>query len=343
MSAPLTPSTFYVQTGDGSNFISWSITSGATSYLVQRSLDGVTFSTVATVTGTPLYNYYLDNAYDAVNYPSGPVVDTIYYYQVAASNVSGTSLYTSAASVITTAIGTVSLGFLRTQAQLRCDRLNSTFVSLTEWNQYITEARKQLYNIVTQAFGNDYYSSSTYTYTTASGVQQYPLPPDFYKLTLVEVALNPGDANSWVTLRSFNWVQKNLWNYPNVYTFYGITNLRYRLMGNNLYIVPIPTSGQTMRIQYVPRPKTLMADTDLVDGISGWEEFIIVTAAMMALLKEESPTAVEFKALKDEQLAMIMESSEHRDIGEPQTVSDSKSRNFSWNDPGEGQYGSGGN
>lgn len=340
MSAPNVPVNFFVQTGDGNNFISWGITATATSYVLQRSLDGVNFTTVTTLSGNPLYNYYLDNAYDAINFPAGPVSDTTYYYQVNATNGSGSSAYTTPSSVITTPIGQVSLGYLRAQAQLRCDRFNSTFVSLPEWNQYLTEARKQLYNIVTQAFGNDYYSSSTYTWTLGNGLQSYPLPNDFYKLNLVEVALNAGDPNSWVTLRSYNWAQKNLYNYPNVYTMYGITNLRYRLVGNNIYIVPVPTGGQTLRMWYTARPKTLMADTDIVDGISGWEEFVIVTAAMTALIKEESDTAADFKALKDEQIKMIEEAAEHRDIGEPQLVTDSKRRNFAWND--EGGYGPGG-
>ena len=332
MSAPATPINFYAQNGDGNIFCSWGITATATSYVLQRSLDGVNFTTLATISGDPLYNYYLDTTATA---------QTIYYYQVNATNGSGSSSYTAPYNVIATPIGVVSLGYLRAQAQLRCDRFNSQFVKTQEWNSYITEARKQLYNIVTESYGDDYYSSATYTFTTGNGLQAYPLPPDFFKLYLVEVALNPGDANSWVTLRQVNWIQKNLYNYPNVYTFYGITNLRYRLMGNNLYIVPIPTGGQTIRIWYTPRPATLLQDTDIVDGISGWEEFVIVTAAMMALLKEESPTASEFKALKDEQIEMIQSAAANRNVGEPMQVSDSKMRNFAWNST-DGGYGSSG-
>lgn len=341
MPAPSTPTNFFVQTGDGDVFVSWDITSGATSYVVQRSLDGVNFTTIATNSGAPLYNYYLDHGFDSSLYPTGPVTQTQYYYQVQAVNGSGSSGFTTAALVIPTPIGKVSLGFLRYQAQSRCDRINSQFVTTPEWNQYITEARKQLYNIITECYGGDYYSSSTYTITTQSGVQQYPLPGDMFKPTLVEVALNPNDSQSWVTLRRFNWIQKNLWNYPNVYTFYGITNIRYRFMGDFLYIVPVTTSNQTIRINYVPRPSTLMIDTEIVDGISGFEEYIILTAAMMALLKEESPTAEEFAVLRDKIVTDIESAAENRDIGEPQTVSDSRVRNFAWSSD-DGQYGGSG-
>lgn len=344
MSAPAVPLNFYAQNGDGNILVSWSITATATSYVLQRSTDGVNFTTLVTLSaanpggGAP-WNYYLDAAANVS--PAGPVANTKYWYQVQAVNGSGDSGYTTPYSVTATDIGIVSLGYLRAQAQLRCDRFNSNFVSQQEWNSYITEARKQLYNILTQCFGDEYFSSSNYTYTLAGQVQSYPLPSDFYKLTLCEIALNPGDANSWVTLRQFNWNQKNLWNYPNVYTFYGITNIRYRLNGNNIYLVPIPSGGQTLRIWYIPRPSVLINDTDTVDGISGWEEFVIVTAAMTALLKEESPTAAEFKALKDEQTELIRSAAENRNVGEPQQVSDSKMRNFSWTD-GDGSWGGSG-
>ena len=56
MSAPATPINFYAQNGDGNIFCSWGITATATSYVLQRSLDGVNFTTLATISGDPLYN-----------------------------------------------------------------------------------------------------------------------------------------------------------------------------------------------------------------------------------------------------------------------------------------------
>jgi hypothetical protein len=341
MSAPALPTTFTVQTGDGNNFISWDLsTTAATSYVLQRSTDGVNFTTLITLSasnpgsGAP-WNYYLDAAANI----GGPLVDTQYYYQVEAVNGSGNSGYTAAASVVTSAIGVSTLGYLRTQAQLRCDRFNSTFVSLAEWNSYLTEARKQLYNILTTAYGNDYFVATPYTYTLAGNQQFYPLPADFYKLLGIEVALNNSDPLSWVTIKKFEFIERNRWSFPNVYTYQGITNMRYRVNGSNLYIVPPPQGGQTMRIWYVPRPTILMADTDTVDGISGFEEFVIVTAALIALIKEESPTADAFKALKDEQMEMITTAANNRDIGEPEQVSDTKRLNGGFGDG----YDDGGN
>jgi hypothetical protein len=149
------------------------------------------------------------------------------------------------------------------------------------------------------------------------------------------VALNPTDPNSFVTLRGFNFIQKNLWNYPNQYTMYGITNLRYRLNGNNLMIVPQTQGGQTIRVWYVPRPNQLINDTDTVDEVSGWEEYIIADVCIKALAKEESDVSI-FMEQKANVALRIEEMSLNRNLAEPKTVSDTKLRNFSWGSSGDG-------
>jgi hypothetical protein len=235
---------------------------------------------------------------------------------------------------------------MRTTIRQRCDFVNNQFITDAEFNSYINASMFELYDILVQRFGNDYQVATPYTYTTSgnvnpqTGASTYPLPGDFYKLLGAEVALNPQDPNSWVTLRKFEFIQRNLWNFPNVYTFYGVTNLRYRLNGNNLMIVPIPSSGQTIRIWYVPRLSYLQSDNDTLDAVSGWEEYIIADVCIKALAKEESDTSV-FVGQKAALLQRINEAAENRDIGEPETVSDSKRRNFAWGDPGDngGNYG----
>ncbi|CAN5950595.1 unnamed protein product [Sphagnum jensenii] len=179
--------------------------------------------------------------------------------------------------------------------------------------------------------------ATPYTYTTGQNQQLYPLPNDFKALLGVEVALNPTDPNSWITLRKFEFVQRNLWNYPNVYTFYGITNLRYRINGNNLMIVPITQAGQTIRIWYVPRPSQLINTTDTVDGVAGWEEYIVADVCMKMLIKEESfEQAQAFALQKQALMKRIEEAAENRDIGDPEVVSDSRTRNFGWTDGSNG-------
>lgn len=342
MAIPSVPQNFSSQPGNGNIFLSWSITATATSYTLQRSSDGVTFTTLVTLSpsnpgsGAP-WNTYLDQSTVA----GGPTVGDSYWYQVLATNGTGSSAYTAPVFAICENIGISSLGYLRLQAQERADMVNSQFVSTTEWNRLITQSCKALYDMLITAYESEYYLQNTFTWTLDGSDQLYPLPADFYKSFLVEVALNPGDPNSWVTLRRYQRIQQNLFNYPNVFSMYGVTNLRYRFTGNNIQFVPISQAGNTVRCWYAPRPRSLVADTDIFDGISGWEDYAIVRAAIKARIKEESDTTDLKAELADLQLR-IDAVAESRDVQEPETVSDSKRRNFGWLG-GDGDEGWGGN
>lgn len=225
--------------------------------------------------------------------------------------------------------GQTTLESIRLQAQQRADMVNSEFISTTEWNSYINSSYLELYDILVQKFGDDYFVAIPYQYTTAANTQMYALPTDFYKLLGVEIQLNTGMPASWVTLKKFNFIDRNRWSYPNVYTFYGITNLRYRVNGNNLMIVPINQAGQTLQIWYIPRQKMLVNDGDIVDGVSGWEEYIIADACIKAWNKQESDPSI-FIAQKAALLKRIEEAAENRDPGQADHVSDTKNLNYGW-------------
>jgi hypothetical protein len=328
----VTPANFILQSAQGAVLLSWSQAPLASTYYINRSTDGVTFTNI----GQTASLSYTDTT---------GTVDTIYYYQIQASNGTNSSPTTVALTGLSLNPGQTTLANMRLEAQQRMDRIYFGNITTQEWNSMISQSYKELYDIIVQKFGDDYYSAVPYTYTTTGQIdpvyqaQVFPLPSDFYKLLGVEVALNPQDPNSWVTLKKFEFIQRNLWNFPNVYTFYGITNLRYRLNGNNLYIVPICSAGQTIRIWYAPRPSQLFNDTDIIDGISGYEEYVIADVCAKGMIKSEEDPG-PFLLQKAALLKRIEDAAENRDIGEPERVSDSKTRNFAWSDSG-GEFGSG--
>lgn len=321
----LTPSNFQIMSCEGLVQLTWTTTPLATIYYISRSTDNVTFTELGTTTLTT----YQD---------STGTVGTTYYYYLQAGNGTYSSEPTVHLSGIPLARGATTTGNLILEAQQRCNKENSDFYTGQELISMVSQSYKELYDLLIQAYGDDYFVSTPYTYTTGQNLQLYPLPTDFYKLLLCEVALNPQDPNSFVTLKQFNMIQKNLWNYPNVYTMYGITNIRYRLSGNNLMIVPQTQGGQSLRIWYIPRPKQLLTSLDIVDGVSGWEEYIISDVCIKMLTKEESDPSI-FIQQKMALTQRLEELSKNRNVSEPQTVSDSKYRNFSW---GNGDWGNGG-
>lgn len=315
--------------------------------------------------------------------------------------------------------GIVTLGSLRFQAQERSDQLNSTFLATSEWNRNIMGSYKELYDLVVAAYGTNYYATSPLTFQTDGSTQLYPLPdgtttftdaltgltvtpPAFYKLLGVDLQLSPGNPGSYVTIRPFNFADRNRYAVPNFQSFYGVTNLRYRIQGNYLWLTPIPFAGQTIQIWQIPRPTDIQPevtcgvtsssttvtctdtsnlstgmfvqapgslsmfpsgttissitantsfvvsaaptvtgaitvvrawkDSTTIDGVSGWEEYIVVDAALKAMGKEESDPSL----LAQQKLFMkqrLIDMAANRDAGNPATVADTQSSDY-WMPPG---------
>lgn len=218
---------------------------------------------------------------------------------------------------------------LRTQAKYKADMVNSQFVTDEEWNDYINKSYYELYDILIAAYGNDYHVAVPYSFTTTGSTMFYDLPEDFYKLLGVDLALSPGSQDSYVTIRRFKFSDRNRYATPNFQSFYGVTNLRYRLKGNQLWLTPIPVGGSTIQMWYIPKLTPLTNDTDTVDSVSGWTEYITTDAAIKALNKEESDTTA-LMMHKQELLKRIEGMAEDRDAGEPEQVGDVQSSDFWW-------------
>ena len=231
----------------------------------------------------------------------------------------------------------MSLLDLRTATRQRADMVHSQFVTDAELNSYINQSGFELYDLLIQKYGDDYFIASPYSFTTNGTSDSYQLPGSFYKLLGVDLALS-NSTDSYVTIKPFNFAERNRYAAPNFQSFYGITNLRYRIRGNKIWFTPIAEANQKLRIWYIPKMNTLDLDTDTVDGISGWTEYVIIDAAIKCLQKEESDVSV-LLAQKAAITQRIEAAAENRDAGFPKTISDVSFSNYEWpNGSGSGSY-----
>lgn len=333
MAVPYQVQNLSAQQSDGNILLEWSGSLLATSYQVQRSTDGVNFTDL----GTPVTVVsYLDEL---------PGIDIMYWYQIIATNGTGDAPASSSAQMVAAMPGEMSLFELRLRSQQSADRVGSAFVLNTEWNAFIRLAMYELYDLLITTYEDFGTAEPAYidTALSAAGTQMlYDLPnglnylggslggasgdpaPRFHKLTGVDLGVNTSN-NAWVTLDSFNFIDRNNFVYPNsTSTIYGVYNMRYRVLGNQLMIIPTPAGNQQLRLWYAPVLPALLSDNQTTNiGYTGWLRYVIARSAKYALDKEESDTAkldAELNFLK----LRIEQSAPNRDQGTPATISDTR-------------------
>ena len=203
---------------------------------------------------------------------------------------------------------------LRTLARQRADMENSSLVADAELTNYINASYAELYDLLTARY-EDYFVKDPLTFST-SGTSIYPLPADFYKLLGVDLQL---DSSNWVSIRKWNFAERNKGNeiIPNIMN----RCIRYRVMGQNLRLLPENNADGTYRLWYIPRFAPLVADDGLLSGVLDFEEYIVLDSAIKMLVKEESdPSAL--LSLKAQMGERIVAMSANRDAGSPEVVGD---------------------
>lgn len=204
----------------------------------------------------------------------------------------------------------VTLESLRDQARQRADMVNSEFCSDVEINQYINNSITELYDLLVSV-NEDYYVTSG-TVSLVNGTDSYSLPADFYKLLGVDVDYN----GQQIAIKPFMFAERS-----RMQTALSGAPFRYRLQGSNIKFIPEPDTSYTVTLWYVPRFTALSADASTFDGINGWEEYVIVDAAIKMLQKEESDVSI-LMAQKEALRGRINTMAANRDSGEPQRIVD---------------------
>lgn len=204
----------------------------------------------------------------------------------------------------------ITLSEIRTQAKRRADMENSGFVSDAEWLDYINGSIATLYDLLVTCY-EDYYIT-TYTFNTVSGTASYSLPSSFYKLKGVDAQF---DNAQWENVRKFQFESRNRQQYTSDKV------LQYRLLGSNLQLVPTPASVIPFKIWYIPVATKLVTDSDTLADLNQYAEFVIVDAAIKAMLKEESdPSGLIMQRNQLEQ--RIVSSASQRDENESESITD---------------------
>ena len=171
-------------------------------------------------------------------------------------------------------------------------------------------------------------------YTSSTGGKA----TDVYQVRGVD-ASRSGDFT--VNVPRYNWEERNVMSSGLLTPASGLS-AAYRVTQNptsgldSLTLIPATGTGFTgFRVWYYPNPKELVFSSDFIDGRSGWEEWVVVDAAIKLLAKEESDTsALEREAGRV--WARVTAVAVNRDAGQSKRITDVSLNNGSW--PMDGMY-----
>lgn len=151
------------------------------------------------------------------------------------------------------------------------------FVTDTEANRLINLGYKELYGHLIR---HGMHRAESVESITATGAASYNLPATFFAVLTVH---RVEDGIGYM-LRRHDARTRPRTEAGNAYA------TTYRIVGTTIVFDPLPDSG-TYEVRYVPVPGTLSADANTLDGVLGWEEYVVLYVASKLLQKEGSHQA----------------------------------------------------
>lgn len=194
--------------------------------------------------------------------------------------------------------------------------------------EYINQSIARLYTILDRC--DDTYYQKRSNITTTSGTGIYALPLDFW--TLKQVAVQVSNNIQFVArqymLSEGPWLQTiGVWSagFPVYYRICSLAGVGGDLDG--IEFAPRPTGNYVVTITYAKSPQRLGLGNDFFDGKAGYEEWVILDAAIKARRKQNTD-ATALMADKMEVENWILSSANRRDQSSPQRVTDSQTVDY---------------
>lgn len=222
-------------------------------------------------------------------------------------------------------MATVSLSTLRTRIKQRTDNehTGSEFVTDEELTGLINASYADLYGEL--VVSGLHTAESVYT-ITATGATSYALPADFYSLLGVFRSENG---------RKFRLGRHSVRH--RVGTAATGNGSSYRVVGSTVELSPTPSSG-TYEVLYIPQPAQLAAADDTLDGMLGWEEYVVVDVAIKVLDKGEDDSQ-HLRMERERILSRIQQQAAAVEATESWTVENVRAGGFGDPDRADGYRG----
>lgn len=213
----------------------------------------------------------------------------------------------------------VTLQQLDDRTRERADQVYASTITTTEIYTYINDAKRYVDDLIVRCYGEDYRATSV-TFTATVGAENHSLSVlttgTFYKL----LQLSATGSLGFQDCKRYEWKERNSLRASGVVLNPGET-YRYKITGDNLSLLPIPTQATRMEIVWVPQTTAMSLTTDSYDDGNGWSHLVVLKAVFA--IKDKLEEDVKALAAEiDAEEARIIASAPNRDVGEAMHVVD---------------------
>lgn len=182
---------------------------------------------------------------------------------------------------------TVSLATLRSRVRRRSDT-ESEIARFPDSevddciNEGIAQFHAERMRIRPQGFDD-----AVTTVPVVAGTSVYALPATFLQVTKVYVTTSGYESQGYVyeEADTDGIVEPASW---------GGMGPAFRLLGNNIQFRPTPTVAATVSVKYVATAVSLSAPSDTIDGVDGFEEYVVAWAAKLLCIKNSDTQQAAF-------------------------------------------------
>ena len=218
---------------------------------------------------------------------------------------------------------TVTLGTLLARVRQRSN-LEGTgvggFLPDSELIDYVNASIASWYDLVRGSTWGGQYFRGTWNLTTAPNVSSYALPVNCASVISVDGQLAP--SLTPISCLAYQEEQRNWFRLLQLYGWFVNQAVWYQLQGGNINFAPVPQSAFAITINYVPTAPVLSQfQNDTLDSINGWDEWIVLDAAIKCLVKDGQLDIIqELKAERELERARIAAMAPQRDLNQSEGV-----------------------
>lgn len=201
-----------------------------------------------------------------------------------------------------------AMSTLVSRCQQRCDMETSGLITTAEWKSLVSEQYGDLYSVVADSGYRYFEYLATLTTTGAAYVAE---PTDH--LATIAVLYVVDASGHRRRLRALSPQERPRWGGRTGTAWF------YEFVDDRIYLYPVPPSGQSYELLYIPQPPDLTsyADSDIVDVVApDGESFLIWGVAVKALAKQGSDVQLAM-AEREQARTRLTEWAALREFSEP--------------------------